>query len=318
MLRSATSMNGMARPYGAGRKPSETHRTFDHRAKDFRSGCDPLLQVDDARFAEALAIQQATERGYDPDATPVTAEELGLLAAHDPTDAHLTFELDEENAHLAATEIFGAAEDPEAGGAAVAALLDLVEADGRRSLLGWGPQTEREAAFWESLGTTLNYRERISVLDVPSVDPDLMTAWIDDRHERAADVELVRFVDRCPDEYLAAWTASRSAMSDAPTEDLDINDSEWDEEDIRDDEAGNIKLGYCVMHVLALSPDGDPCGHTSVRVNSHRPEVSGVGSRPKCGDGFATRSLVSPGSAPATRRAMTRCSRSTWRWAMSR
>ncbi|MDG2029023.1 MAG: hypothetical protein P8J50_18140 [Acidimicrobiales bacterium] len=78
----------MARPYGAGRKPSETHRTFDHRAKDFRSGCDPLLQVDDARFAEALAIQQATERGYDPDATPVTAEELGLLAAHDPTDAN--------------------------------------------------------------------------------------------------------------------------------------------------------------------------------------------------------------------------------------
>ncbi|MDW3219104.1 MAG: GNAT family N-acetyltransferase [Acidimicrobiales bacterium] len=252
----------------------------------------PLLQTTDDQFAAALGIQQRSERRYDPHVAPTTAEELRLLAAHDRSDAnhherfvvldtdepravcHLEFELDEANAHLASTEIFGAAEDPDAGRAGLAAVLDLVEADGRTSVLGWGPQLPAETAFWEGVGAELRYRERISVLDVAAVDADLMDAWIEQRHERAADVELVRFVERCPDEHLDAWTVSRSAMSDAPMEDLDINDTAYDAADIREDEASYIALGYRMMHLLALTPDGAPCGHTSVRVNTHRPAVS--------------------------------------------
>lgn len=252
----------------------------------------PLLQADDVQFAGALALQQRTERSYDPEIEPTTAGELRLLAAHDRTDAnrherfvlvegsgaralgHLEFELDEANAHLASTEIFGAADDPPAGRRMLAALLDLAEADGRSTLLGWGPHLPAEAAFWEGVGATLSYRERISVLDVASVDADLMATWIAQRDERAADVELVRFVDRCPDELMAAWTASRSAMSDAPMDELNVNDVSYDEDDIRADEAAHRALGHRVMHLLALTPAGEPCGHTTVVVNTHRPEAS--------------------------------------------
>lgn len=252
----------------------------------------PLLQATDDQFDQALALQQRTERSYDPTIRPTTATELRLYAAHDRTEAnrherfvlvdgdrvralgHVEFELDEANAHLASTEIFGAAEDPEAGRGMLTAILDLVEADGRTSLLGWGPQLPAEGAFWESVGSTLAYHERISVLDVAAVDADLMAAWIAQREERAADVELVRFVDRCPDELMDAWTASRSAMSDAPTEDLDLNDGQYDEEDVRDDEAAHQALGHRMMHLLALTPQGEPCGHTTVLVNPHRPEAS--------------------------------------------
>lgn len=252
----------------------------------------PLLQTTDEQFAAAVAVQQRAEQAFDPDVPPTTAEELRLLATHDRSSAnrheryvvldaaqpravcHLEFELDDANAHLASTEIFGAAQDHDAGRAGLAAMLDLVESDDRTSLLGWGPQLPAEAAFWEGLGADLRYRERFSVLDVAAVDADLMASWIHRRHERAADVRLVRFVDRCPDEHLDAWTASRSAMSDAPMEDLDINDTVYDAADIREDEASALALGYRMMHLLALTPAGAPVGHTTVRVNTHRPAAS--------------------------------------------
>ncbi|GJM38029.1 MAG: GNAT family N-acetyltransferase [Acidimicrobiales bacterium] len=252
----------------------------------------PLLQTTDEQFASALAVQQRAEQAYDPQVPPITAEELRLLGAHDRSNAnrherfvvldadetsavcHLEFELDEANAHLASTEIFGAADDPDAGRAGLATMLDLVEEDGRTSVLGWGPQLPAESAFWEGLGAELRYRERISVLDVAAVDADLMASWIDQRNERAADVQLVRFINRCPDEHLDAWTASRSAMSDAPMEGLDINDTVYDSADIREDEASLVALGYRMMYLLALTPDGAPVGHTTVRVNTHRPGAS--------------------------------------------
>ncbi|MEM7140976.1 MAG: hypothetical protein AAF548_08070 [Actinomycetota bacterium] len=252
----------------------------------------PLLQLDDARFGKALAVQQRTERSFDPDTPPITEPELRLFAVHDHTDgnrherfavvdgdevralAHLELEMDDVNAHFCASEIFGAAEDPDAGRVALAALLDVAEADSRTVMVGWGPQSPGEAAFWEGVGAPLQYRERISVLDVPAVDPELMTDWIARRDERAGDIELVRFVDRCPDELLDTWATSRSAMSDAPMEGLDVNDWSMDADDIREDEEARRALGMRMMHLLALAPDGSPCGHTTINVNTFRPMAS--------------------------------------------
>ncbi|MEZ5165094.1 MAG: hypothetical protein R2695_00900 [Acidimicrobiales bacterium] len=253
----------------------------------------PLSTVDDQTFRAALALQQRDERAADP-ASPVTSEpELRRYAADDRTDGnrhhrlavlddagtaralvHVELEDDVNNRHLASVEAFGAAGDPDAGLIGVAAALDLAEADGRTSMLGWGADTAAEAAFWTGLGAEKKYSERMSALDVTAVDGDLMQRWVDQRTERAADVRLVRWEGRCPDEHLGAWIESRNAMNDAPHEDLDVNDGEIDAARLRADEEARLALGTRVMNLFALDPQGGPVGHTTIHVNTFEPAAS--------------------------------------------
>ena len=254
-------------------------------------GCGALLELDDRRFASALEVQRRDEMSYDPGTPPITATELRLLAAHDRTEGnrherfaivdgartralvHLELETDKSNAHHASMEVFGAAADPEAGRVAVAAALDRVESEGRSVLTGWGP-LDHEADFWTGLGAVLRYRERVSTLDVIAVDREMMATWIERRTDRAADVELVRWIGRCPDEHLDAWIVSRTAMNDAPTDDLDINTWKIDADDIREDEASREALGTRFMNLFAIDTVGDAVGHTMIHVNPYRPPAS--------------------------------------------
>jgi GNAT superfamily N-acetyltransferase len=252
----------------------------------------PLIDLDDPLFASALAVVQRDEIAADPAAPPMTEAELRLFATDDRTDgnihervtvidddrvrvvAHLELETGEENPHLAAAEIFGASHDHEAGQVALSAILDIAEADDRTSLMGWGPNVDAEADFWTSLGAPLRYTERMSALDVTAVDEALMTTWVDQRMDRAADVELVRWIGPCPDEHLDAWVRSRTAMNDAPMDDLDVNDVMLDADDIREDEDARRALGTDIMNLFAVDPDGGPVGHTTIHVNPYRPAAS--------------------------------------------
>jgi GNAT superfamily N-acetyltransferase len=252
----------------------------------------PVADLDAAGVAGALAVVQRADRAVDPDIEPTTAEEFRRQVADDRSDgnrhlrtavldgdrvravAHLELDTDEENAHLATAEVFGAAADPDAGRVAVADLVERCEADGRTSLAGWGPRTEAEARFWTAFGATERYTERMSNLDLATVDPDLMADWIDRRRERAADVSLVRWTGACPDEHRAAYARSVSAMSDAPTDDLDVNPFTIDEDDVRELDDARLTLGWRPFTVFAVDPDGRPAGHTTVLVNPFRPDAS--------------------------------------------
>jgi len=251
-----------------------------------------LQDLDEALFESALLLQQREELKTDPDTPPITAEELRRAAVDDRTDGnihertavvdgdqvraltHLELENDEDNAHLASCEIYGADEDPGAAQVAIRHVLDTAIGDGRTSLIGWGPNTEGQHDFWSSIGAERKLLERVSALDVTAVDAALMASWIDQRTERAADVELVRWVGPTPDEHMDAWAVSRTAMNDAPKDDLDINDWEMDADDIREDEDARAALGTRLMHILGLDPDGRPVGHTSIHVNPFRPAAS--------------------------------------------
>lgn len=252
----------------------------------------PATDLDTRGFEQALAVQQRAERDLDPDITPIGAEEFRAYLTDDRTDgnrherfavldgpdvvalAHLELDTDVNNLHLATTEIFGAAGNPPAGRAALEAILDIAAADGRTSLLGWGPDTPAEGGFWTSAGATYRYAERISDLDLASVDRELMEQWIAARHERAADVTLVSWVDRCPDEHLDAYAVSMTAMSDAPTGDLSVNDWTVRPDDVREDESARAAVGSRIHVILGLTPTGEPVGHTSIHENLHRPEAS--------------------------------------------
>lgn len=252
----------------------------------------PLVELDDTRFASALEVVQRDERNLDPAIPPMTDRELRLYAADDRTEgnrhfraavvdggrvravAHLELDDDDNNRHFASAEVFGGSLDPDAGRAGIEWILDLAEADRRTSLMGWGPDTPVEHGFWTGLGAGKRYAERMSELDVTAVDAELMQHWIDQRTDRAADVELARWVDTCPDHLLDAWAVSRTAMNDAPKEGIEVNDWSISAADVREDEDARRALGTRVRNVFATDPRGAPVGHTSVHVNPFRPAAS--------------------------------------------
>ncbi|MEZ5245089.1 MAG: GNAT family N-acetyltransferase [Acidimicrobiales bacterium] len=252
----------------------------------------PLTELDDDLFASALAIQQRDEMATDPAIPPITGPELLRFAHHDRTEGnrherfavidgdraralvHLELELDEANAHRANIEMFGAAVDRDAGTIGLIAALDIAEADNRTVITGWGPNTDGGHHFWTSMGASLDFRERVSALDTTAVDAALMDRWITEGSRRAPDVEIVRWVDACPDEYMTPWIESQMAMNDMPHEGLDINDWNVDVDDVRQEEETMRTLGLRVMSVLALDDGGRAAGHTRVHVNPTRPSAS--------------------------------------------
>ncbi|MEM7143369.1 MAG: GNAT family N-acetyltransferase [Actinomycetota bacterium] len=252
----------------------------------------PAPDLDDSLFAQAHQLVARAEHALDPVPPPITAEEFRRFVDDDRMEAnhherhavvdgdrvralmHLEFELDDENAHFASTEIYGAADNPEAGRVALRAASEIATADGRDTLLGWGHDNPAERAFWESLGMARAYTERISALDTTAVDAELIDQWIARSRERAADMTLHRWVSACPDQLLDTFAASRTLMNGAPMEDIDINDGEVDADDIREDEDALRSLGMRPMTVMAVAPDGRPAGHTQIHVNTFRPGAS--------------------------------------------
>lgn len=253
----------------------------------------PLTELDDTRLSLAREVQAAAELAIEPEVEPITVEELRALAHHDRGEGnvhirlgafddagnaravgHLDLEQDEVNAHFCAVEVFRATGDDAAAHAMARALADIAHDDGRTVLMAWIPVVEAETRYWGSVGAEQKYLERVSGLDLAAVDAELMQQWIDRRTERAGDIELVHWIGNTPEHLIEAWAASRTAMNDAPIDDMDIEDGEMTVEDIRIDDASHELLGTRTMNIMALDADGNSAGHTTVLVNTHRPSVS--------------------------------------------
>lgn len=246
----------------------------------------------DAQFANALALVQHDERRFDPDVDPITADELRRYINDDRSDGnrherlavfdgnrccafgHVEISLDDNNLHLASAEMFAQADDLAARRTLLAAMLDIAEAENRTSLHSWGPYTPEESTFWESHGAPMAYTERMSALDVGAVDAAMMQEWVDRRMDRAADVTLVFFRDRCPDELLVSFAQSREAMNDIPLDGLEMGRWVIEPDDVREEEDANRSLGVVMLTAFAIDPDGGPVGHTTLHLNPVRPDAS--------------------------------------------
>ena len=243
--------------------------------------------LEDADFAAALELQQHVDSERDPDLPVTGAAELRAIFDDDATDycrhqrvvlfagsgavaiGHVELNRDAANANLAGVEITPAGE--EATAAVLAELLRRARADGRTSVVAWGDHTVERHDFWTSLGAELRYTEQESSLDMASVDPQLMAQWI---AAGPADLELVHWARRCPDEWIDAQVATANAMNDAPTDDLDIADTIVDAAMVRGQIEARAALGLEYQAVLAVTADGEAAGSTEVFVNRHRPAAS--------------------------------------------
>ena len=251
------------------------------------------MRIVDARslsgddFAAALELQQRVDRGRDP-GLPVTPEdELRAIFERDATDharhervvalegasalaiGHVELTVDPANAALAGVEITPADDDVSA--VVLAELLGIAKADGRTSVMAWGDHTAERHRFWTGLGAELRYTEQESSLDMAAVDAELMRRWIE---AGPADLELMHWAGRCPDQWMDALVATANAMNDAPTDDLEIADTIVDADMMRAEIEARTARGLDYRGVLAVTAQGEAAGTTEVLVNRHRPAVS--------------------------------------------
>lgn len=251
------------------------------------------MQILDARsldpdgFAAALELQQRIDRERDPDLPVTPAAELRAVFDDNATDhcrhqrvvafkdggaaaiGHVELNTDAANANLAGVEITPT--DDHTAAAVLAELLRRARDDGRTSIIAWGDHTPAAHAFWTGLGAELRYTEQESRLDLATVDPELMSQWI---AAGPADLELVHWARRCPEDRIDALVATANAMNDAPTDDLDIADTVVDAAMARAEIEARAALGLEYWGVLAVTADGETAGTTEVFVNRHRPAAS--------------------------------------------
>ena len=244
--------------------------------------------LDAAELAASLQLQQRLDRRRDPGLPVTPAAELRatfddnatdhcrhqrVVALTDGADAvaigHVEFNTDAANANLAGVEITPT--DDRTAAAVLAELLRRARHDGRTSVIAWGDHTPAADAFWTGLGAELRYTEQESRLDMASVDPELMAGWI---AAGPADLELVHWARRCPEDRIDALVATANAMNDAPTDDLEIADTVIDAAMVRAEIEARAARGLEYHGVLAVTADGEAAGTTEVFVNRHRPAAS--------------------------------------------
>ena len=243
--------------------------------------------LDAGDFGAALELQQRIDRERDPGLPVMPAAELRAIFERDATDharhervvaldgtsalaiGHVELTVDPANAALAGVEITPA--DDEVSAVVLAELLGTAKADGRTSVMAWGDHTPERHRFWTDLGAELRYTEQESSLDMAAVDAELMQRWIE---AGPADLELVHWSRRCPDQWMDALVATANAMNDAPTDDLEMADTIVDADMMRTEIEARAARGLEYRGVLAVTADGDGAGATEVLVNRHRPAVS--------------------------------------------
>ena len=241
-------------------------------------------ELDQSLFEAALELQQRLDCARDPGLPLTPAGELRAtfdddasdnahherLVAFDDEEAvafgHLELTRDPANETLAILEISPVHND--ASKAVLSELLRIARADGRTSVIAFGDYTPEADAFWAGLGAELRFTEQESDLDMASVDAELMTRWIDAAPD---DIDLVHWAGRCPDEHIDALVATANAMNDAPTDDLEIEDTIFDATTLRADFEARDACGIDYVGILAICVDGSAAGATEVFVNRFRP-----------------------------------------------
>jgi GNAT superfamily N-acetyltransferase len=128
-------------------------------------------------------------------------------------------------------------------------------------------------AFAARQGMTLRQREvqRRLALPAPGDRLDALAAEAAPKH---GDYRLVRWVDSCPDEYVAAYCALKAAMVDQmPTDELELEAERWDADRLREYEAHQLAQDRTRHVYAAVAPDGSIAGHTELVVPEHDPGV---------------------------------------------
>jgi GNAT superfamily N-acetyltransferase len=161
------------------------------------------------------------------------------------------------------------------GTAMLEALVEETRARGRTSigLDGWDAESTKEFAArhgFEPKSAAIQRRQYPAELDWPEIERLHKEAA-----QAAAAYELVRREGRTPDDELEELAVMASAINDAPTDDLDIEDEVFSAGRMRAYESSQLAKGGRMFRTFARHRDtGELAGHTVVVVDGERPQYA--------------------------------------------
>ncbi|WP_067433065.1 GNAT family N-acetyltransferase [Nocardioides jensenii] len=153
-------------------------------------------------------------------------------------------------------------------------LVDRARSEGRTSvgIDGWDSDAARAFAARHGLekkSQSLNRRQLLA-----DVDPDLVKTLWHGAAELGSAYELIRRSGLTLERDLPALTRMASAINDAPTDDLDIEDEVFTTERTRNFETCQLARGFRLHRVVARHREsGELAGHTVVLVEAERPAI---------------------------------------------
>jgi GNAT superfamily N-acetyltransferase len=161
------------------------------------------------------------------------------------------------------------------GTAMLEALLEETRARGRTSvgIDGWDADSTRGFGThhgFEVKSASVQRRQTVAELDWPAIER-LHGAAV----AAAASYQIVRREGRTPDAELEALAVMASAINDAPTDDLDIEDEVFTAERMAAYETAQLSRGHRLCRTLARHREtGELAGHSVVVVDGERPELA--------------------------------------------
>ena len=152
--------------------------------------------------------------------------------------------------------------------------LEMGREAGRRSAGSDGWDLPAGLAFaakhgFEQKSAEVQRRQVLADLDWPKLD-----LLYDDARAAAEGYELLRLRDAVPDDLVDGVATMASAINDAPTDDLDIEDEVFSADRVRAFEAAMVAWDRSLCRVIARhTASGELGGHSLVGVEHERPHV---------------------------------------------
>jgi GNAT superfamily N-acetyltransferase len=217
---------------------------------------------------------------------PRTDGRLVLLTAYDghlPVGAGMLFLFRHDNRHLAEAEVYVHPDHRRRGvGRSLLAELErLARAESRTVVIGttFAPVGAESpgSLFADAMGYPVGSAEQTKVVDLKEAPAD----WpeIDAEVEAAlGEYRVAVFDEQVPDEYVDDFCALLSTfVGEVPTGDLDLENTSWTPERLRDNEARAATIGRVRVFAVAIAPDGHLCGFSDLAINRADPRHASVG-----------------------------------------
>jgi GNAT superfamily N-acetyltransferase len=161
------------------------------------------------------------------------------------------------------------------GTAMLEALVEETKARGRTSMGIDGWDAEHATGF----ATRHGFEPKSSAIQRRQYPAELDWAEIERLHKEASAAasayDLVHREGRTPDDELDELAVMASAINDAPTDDLDIEDEVFNADRMRAYESAQLHRGHRMFRTFARHRDtGELAGHTVVVVDGERPQLA--------------------------------------------
>ena len=156
--------------------------------------------------------------------------------------------------------------------ALIAGALPWMRSQGA-STVAWWPHDEVSNAVAAGIGLTFRQEERCSRLQVADVEEAQQREWLAAPRARSAGYRIEVWAGACPDHLAPALAEARSAMADAPLDDIDFEPEPYTVDRLRESERIRAGVGEQTYVALAVDDSGSAAGMSAIVVRPDRSQI---------------------------------------------